>query len=146
MNKDFDNILNERFSKDSLISIATVDKTGKPYVRTVDAIYIDGAFYTITNAATNKMKHIKENPVVAICGEWFSGHGKAESLGHIRNEENKDLADKLRTAFASWYDNGHTNEDDINTIILKIMVTDGILYKDGKNLLKRAVVKEVRPL
>ena len=38
MNKDFDNILNERFSKDSLISIATVDKTGKPYVRTVDAI------------------------------------------------------------------------------------------------------------
>lgn len=131
MNKDFDNILNERFSKDSLISIATVDKTGKPYVRTVDAIYIDGAFYTITNAATNKMKHIKENPVVAICGEWFSGHGKAESLGHIRNEENKDLADKLRTAFASWYDNGHTNENDVNTIILKITVTDGIIYKDG---------------
>ena len=131
MNKDFDNILNERFSKDSLISIATVDKTGKPYVRTVDAIYIDGAFYTITNAATNKMKHIKENPVVAICGEWFSGHGKAESLGHIRNEENKDLADKLRTAFASWYDNGHTNENDVNTTILKITVTDGIIYKDG---------------
>ena len=26
----------------------------------------------------------------------------------------------------------HTNEDDINTIILKIMVTDGIIYKEGK--------------
>lgn len=132
MNNEIDEILKERFENDSLISIATVDKTGKPWVRTVDAIYIDGAFYTITNATTNKMKHINANPVVAICGEWFSGHGKAESLGYIRNAENKDLADKLRLSFASWYDNGHTNESDINTIILKITVTDGIIYKDGK--------------
>ena len=132
MNKEFDEILKERFEKDSLISIATTDNTGKPWVRIVDGIYIDGAFYTITNATTNKMKHINENPVVAICGEWFSGHGKAESIGYIRNEENKDLADKLRTAFASWYDNGHTNECDINTIILKVAVTNGIIYKDGK--------------
>ena len=132
MNKKIDKILKDRFENDSLISIATVDKTGKPWVRTVDAIYINGAFYTITNATTNKMKHINENPVVAICGEWFTGHGKAESLGYILNEENKDFADKLRKAFASWYDNGHTNESDINTIILKITVTDGIIYKDGK--------------
>ena len=132
MNKDFDNILKERFGKDSLISIATVDSCGTPWVRIVDAIYIDGAFYTITHNLTNKMKHINTNPVVAICGEWFSGHGKAESLGYIRNEENKDLAYKLRVAFASWYDNGHTNENDINTIILKITVTDGIIYKDVK--------------
>ena len=131
MNKDFDNILKERFSKDSLISIATVDSCGIPWVRTVDAIYIDGAFYTITHNSTNKMKHISTNPVVAICGEWFSGHGKTESLGYIRLEENKELADKLRDAFASWYDNGHTNENDVNTIILKITVTDGIIYKDG---------------
>lgn len=134
MNKDFDNILKECFSTDSLISVATVDEKGKPWVRIVDAIFIDGAFYTITNAATNKMKHINANPVVGICGEWFSGHGKAESLGYIRKEENKDLADKLRSAFASWYNNGHTDEGDVNTIILKIAVTDGIVYKDGKRI------------
>lgn len=132
MNKEFNEILKERFAKDSLISIATVDNIGKPWVRTVDAIYIDGAFYTITNATTNKMKHINENPVVAICGEWFSGHGKAESLGYIRNEENKNIADKLRTAFSEWYNNGHTNESDTNTIILKIQITDGVLYSNGK--------------
>ena len=132
MNKEINKILKDRFEKDSLIAIATVDETDKPWVRTVDAIYINGAFYTITNATTSKMKHINQNPVVAICGEWFSGHGRAESIGYIRNEENKDLADKLRTAFASWYDNGHTNESDINTIILKVAVTDGIIYKDGK--------------
>ena len=132
MNIEFDNILKERFGRDSLISVATVDKFGTPWVRTVDAIYIDGAFYTITHNSTNKMKHISNNAVVAICGEWFSGHGKAESLGYIRSEENKNLADKLRKAFSSWYDNGHTNENDINTIILKITVTHGVLYSDGK--------------
>ena len=132
MNKEINEILKERFEKDSLISIATVDKTGKPWVRTVDAIYIDGAFYTITHNSTNKMKHINENPNVAICGEWFSGHGKAESLGYLCLDENKVLADKLRAAFSDWYDNGHTNENDINTIILKVAVTDGIIYKDGK--------------
>lgn len=131
MNKDIDNILEERFSTDSLISIATVDSYGTPWVRTVDAVYINGAFYTITHNSTNKMKHISTNPIVAICGEWFSGHGRAENLGYIRNEENNDLADKLREAFASWYDNGHINENDVNTIILKIIVTDGIIYKDG---------------
>jgi len=132
MNKAIDNILKERFSTDSLISIATVDSYGTPWVRTVDAIYMNGAFYIITHNSTNKMKHISINPIVAICGEWFSEHGKAESLGYICKEENKILADKLREAFASWYDNGHTNENDVNTIILKITVTDGIIYKDGK--------------
>ena len=61
------------------------------------------------------MIHINNNNTVAISGEWFSGHGKAFNLGHIKLEENKESADKLRKAFAAWYDNGHTNEDDINT-------------------------------
>lgn len=78
------------------------------------------------------MKHIRENSTVAICGEWFSGHGKAESLGYIRKEENKELANQLRTAFSSWYDNGHTNENDPDTVILKISVNDGILYSNGE--------------
>ncbi len=134
MNEEINEILKERFEKDSLISIATIDNTGMPWVRTVDAIYIDDAFYTITNATTNKMKHINQNPVVAICGEWFSGHGIGESLGYIRLEENKDLADRLRNAFSTWYDNGHTNENDTNTIILKIKVIDGIIYSNGEKL------------
>ena len=50
-----------------------------PYVRYVNAYYEDGAFYIITYALSNKMKHIKENPVVAIAGEWFTAHGKGAS-------------------------------------------------------------------
>ena len=132
MNEKINNILKERFSADSLISIATVDNYGMPWVRIVDAIYIYGAFYTITHNSTKKMKHIRENSTVAICGEWFAGHGKAENLGYIRKEENKELANKLKTAFASWYDNGHTNENDTDTVILKISLNDGILYSNGE--------------
>lgn len=35
-------------------------------------------------------------------------------------------------AFASWYDNGHINEEDPNTCILCIKLTDGILFSHGK--------------
>lgn len=125
------NILTERFSKDSLMALATVDEKGMPWVRTIDAIFVEDSFYTITYALSNKVIHINNNPKVAISGEWFSGHGLAENVGHIKLDKNKEIANKLRTAFASWYDNGHTNEEDPNTIILKIKVTDGILFKDG---------------
>lgn len=124
-------ILSERFGKDSLMALATVDEKGIPWVRTIDAIFYEDSFYTITYALSNKMQHIKNNPAVAISGDWFSGHAIGENLGHIKLEKNKEIADKLRTAFAAWYDNGHTNEEDPNTIILKIKVTDGILFKDG---------------
>lgn len=124
-------ILKERFCKDSLMALATVDENGKPWVRTIDAIFDGDSFYTITHALTNKMKHLAVNPLAAISGDWFSGHVVGESLGYIRLEQNHAIAEKLREAFASWYDNGHTNEDDPNTIILKMKVTDGILYDHG---------------
>lgn len=68
---------------------------------------------------------------MAISGEWFSGHGIGENLGHIKLPQNEEIANKLRQAFASWYDNGHTNEEDPNTIILRIKLTDGILFSEG---------------
>lgn len=129
--KEINDILTKRFGKDSLISVATVED-GTPWVRTVDAYYDDGAFYCITYALSNKMKQIAKNSTVAICGEWFSGHGTGENIGHVKDVKNQDIANKLRAAFAAWYDNGHTNEDDPNTCILKITVSDGILFSDGK--------------
>ena len=124
-------LLSERFRKDSLMALATVDEKGTPWVRTIDAIFYKDSFYTITHALSNKMQHIRNNSTVAISGEWFSGHAIAESLGYIKLEHNKEIADMLRDAFAAWYDNGHTNEDDPNTIILRIKLTDGILFSNG---------------
>lgn len=132
MSNDIEKILDQKFGYDNLISIATVDEN-TPYVRTVNSYYENGAFYTITHALTKKMKQIEKNPKVAICSnDWFCGHGIGENIGHICDEKNAELASKLRAVFAEWYDNGHTNEKDPNTCILKIRLTDAVLYCDGK--------------
>lgn len=123
-------ILDMRFGCDNLIALATVDGSS-PAVRTVNAYYEDGCFYTVTYALSGKMQQIAHNPRVAISGEWFTARGVGESLGHILLPENADLADKLRTVFAEWYGNGHVNEADVNTIILRIRLTEGTLFHQG---------------
>ena len=123
-------IIQERFGKDSLIALATVDGD-IPAVRTVNTVYIDGAFYVVTYALSGKMKQIAKNPTVAICGDWFTAHGVGENLGHVLLEENQIIMEKLRTAFSAWYNNGHTNEADPNTCLLKIRLTDGVLFSYG---------------
>ena len=129
-NAQTDLILTDRFGKDSLIALATVED-GIPYVRTVDAVYIDGAFYVVTYALSGKCKQIAKNPTVAISGEWFTAHGIGENLGHVLLPENRAVMDILRKAFAAWYSNGHTNEADPNACLLKITLTDGVLFANG---------------
>ena len=119
-----------RFGHDNLIALATM--TGDlPQVRAVNAYYENGSFYIITHALSGKMAQLAENPNAAICGDWFTAHGTGENLGWIRLHQNTDLADRLRRAFAEWYDNGHINEDDENTVILRVRLTDGVLYHHG---------------
>lgn len=123
-------IMIERFGRDTLISLATV-KDETPWVRTVNSYYENGAFYVITHAHSNKIKQIQNNSKVAICGDWFTAHGIGENLGHILDKKNQEIAGKLRTAFAEWYNNGHTNEKDPNTCILCIHLTSGVLFSHG---------------
>ena len=123
-------IMNERFGKDNIIALATVD-ADMPYVRNVNAFYEDGVFYIITYALSNKMKQIAKNPTVAIAGDWFTAHGKGINLGYFGKPENKDIAEKLKKAFHTWIDNGHNNFDDENTCILCIQLTDGVLFSHG---------------
>lgn len=122
--------MDERFGCDRLISIATC-VGDMPYVRAVNAYYENGAFYVITHALSNKMKQLAENPNIAICGEWFTAHGIAENMGYILEEKNADIIDKLRIAFKEWYGNGHIDEGDTNTIILRIRLTHGVLFDHG---------------
>jgi len=122
--------MNERFGHDNLISLATLDGN-RPSVRIVNSYYEEGVFYTVTYALSNKMRQIKQNPEVAICGEWFTAHGVGENLGYVRDEKNKEIMMKLRVVFAEWYDNGHTDENDLNTCLLKVLLTDGILFHEG---------------
>ena len=123
-------IMNERFGCDSLIALGTVEGN-VPYVRAVNSYYEKGAFYVVTHALSNKMKQIEKNPTVAICGEWFTAHGIGENLGHVLKPRNADMMDKLRVVFEEWYDNGHVDETDPNTILLRIRLTKGTLFSDG---------------
>lgn len=123
-------VMIERFGHDTLISLATLDGN-IPAVRIVNSYYENGAFYTITYALSNKMKQIEANSTVAICGEWFTAHGIGENMGYICDERNTEIATKLRKAFSVWYSNGHTNESDPNTIILRIRLTDAVLFSHG---------------
>lgn len=125
-----ENIMNERFGKDSIIALATTTD-GIPYVRSVNAYYEDGAFYIITYGLSNKMKQIAKNPVVAISGDWFTAHGTGKNLGYFGKAENAKMAAKLRTAFAEWIDNGHNNFADENTCILYVELTEGVLFSHG---------------
>ena len=124
-------LMDRRFGHDNLIAIAT-EHDHTPYVRAVNAYYENGSFYIITHALSNKMQQLKENPQIAICGDWFTAQGRGESMGHILAPANADIADKLRTAFAEWYDNGHSDENDSNTIILCVHLTSGVLLHHGE--------------
>ena len=128
--QEAEQIMIERFGKDTLIALATTENE-VPYVRYVNAYYENGAFYIITYALSNKMQHIMANPVVAIAGEWFTAHGKGINLGYFGKKENRMIADKLKNVFAEWIDNGHNNFGDENTIILCIELTDGLLLSHG---------------
>ena len=123
-------IMDERFGKDNVISLATSNEN-VPYVRYVNAYYEEGAFYVITYALSNKMRHIEKNSTAAIAGDWFTATGKGVSLGWFGKTENKELAEKLRGAFSEGIDNGHNNFEDENTIILCIKLEQGVLFSHG---------------
>lgn len=123
-------ILTERFGKDNVIALATVDG-GVPYVRYVNAYYENGAFYIITHKYSGKMRQLEKNPVAAISGDWFSAHGRGIDLGYFGKSENAVIAEKLKEAFAEWIDNGHNDFSDENTRILCVELTDGLLLSHG---------------
>jgi len=130
--KDANKILTEKFSKDNFIGLTTTDGT-RVTTRVMNAYYNDGALYAVTNALSNKMKQIEKNSIVAIfCGErndtCINAHGVGENIGHILAAKNAGMMAKLREVFHKWYND--VNENDPNTCLLRIRLTDGIYSVD----------------
>ncbi len=123
-------LMTERFGKDNVLALATVED-GKPCVRYVNGFYEEGAFYVITYALSNKMRQIGKEPAASVAGEWFTARGEGEDLGYFGRKENRELAEKLRAAFAAWIDNGHNDFTDENTHILRLRLTEGVLFSHG---------------
>lgn len=129
-NSEAEAIMQERFGRDNVLALATVEN-GAPRVRSVNAVYENGSFYIITYALSGKMRQLAANPAAALAGEWYTAQGVGESLGYAGKPENAALLARLRHAFASWIDNGHTDFADQNTVILRIRVTQAVLMARG---------------
>lgn len=123
-------IMEERFGHDCLIALATLDE-GAPAVRTVDGYYENGSFYVITHSKSGKMLQLERSSAAAVSGEWFTARGVGENIGHVKSEQNAKIAGRLRKAFAAWYGNGHVNEDDPGTCILRVRLQSGVLHHHG---------------
>ena len=125
-------LMAERGGRESLIAIATMDGN-KPRVRMVDGYYEDGAYYVVTYTLSNKMKQIAANKDVAVCDvEWITANGAGENLGHVLDEKNAAMMLKVRKAFEKWYSNGHVNEKDPNTCLLRIKLTNAVITDHAK--------------
>lgn len=130
LTKETEAVLLERFGKDSVVALAT-SADNVPYVRNVDAFYEDGAFYVLTHGLSNKMKQIEHNPTVALSGEWFTAQGTGTNMGYFGKAENAAVANRMKQVFSAWIDNGHNNFDDVNTCILCVKLTSGVLFANG---------------
>jgi hypothetical protein len=129
-------LLDEKFGKgkDNIIALATIARepsangSPRPVVRGVDAYYEDGVFYVMTYAKSNKMLQIAINPEVSVSSstEMFTASGTGENLGWVLDPKNEIIRNKLRRAFAAWYDKAN-NEQDENCCILAIRLTKGTL-------------------
>lgn len=121
-----DAVMKELYGKDVAMSLATVNEN-KANARVIDAYYKENTFYVTTYALSNKMMEISKNPNVALNHNLFVAHGIGENIGNPLEENNKDLRDELKKVFVSFYDK-HVNEQDKNTCILKINLSDALIF------------------
>ena len=118
--------------KESVVALATISLTpntaGKPRPanRMMCAYYEDGAFYMSSDAKKNKTLQIEKNNEVSICGmNWCTFQGTAENLGWVKDEKNAHIRTQFKKVF-DWFDTDG-DEDNPNSIILKITLTEGVM-------------------
>lgn len=122
--------MNELFARDYQFALATTNGN-IPSVRFVDTYYDKGCFFIVTYAKSNKVKEIEINKNVSLCNKLYSFRGIAFNIGHPLNPQNSEIREKLIEAFEPWYFK-HNNENDENMCYVKVELTQGFVYKDGK--------------
>ncbi len=122
--------LKRLYGGDNTIVLATVNKRFEPSTRVVDGYYRDGSFYVMTHALTHKMKDIAINPNVSINKDRLNARGRAENCGHPLEEKNRRLRNELMQVFHAFYHES-VHEEDANTCILKIELTDAVFVDNG---------------
>jgi len=122
-------MMKELYGHDVAMPLATAQE-GKANLRIVNAYYKDKAFYITTYALSNKMKEIAVNPYVALNHNLFVAHGVGKNIGNPLEEQNREIREELRQVFSTFYDK-HVNEQDANTCILKVELTDALVFENS---------------
>jgi len=88
----------ERLGSDRVFWIATVGSGGRPRVRPIDALYLDGVIYVGGSPKTRWVREVRENRHVSVhldgMGEVIIVEGDAEVLAGLVDE----LAERLAAA------------------------------------------------
>ena len=88
----------ERLTADRIYWIVTVGPTGRPRVRPIDGVYLDGALYVGGSPETRWIQDLAENPNVAVhltrVDDVVIVDGEAERLETM----DRDLAERLAAA------------------------------------------------
>ncbi len=78
-----------------------------------------------------KIAQLARNSQAAIARDWFTARGNGVDLGWFGKLENESIARRMRTIFADWIHNGHSDLKDVHTVILAIELTQGVLFSHG---------------
>jgi hypothetical protein len=93
----------ERLANDRAYWIVTVGRTGRPSVRPVDGLYVEGALYVGGSPATRWIRDIGANSEVAVHLDGLDDviivEGTVEILAHM----DVDLAERLAAASNAKY-------------------------------------------
>lgn len=127
-------LMKEQLGYDVIISLATCTENGVN-VRNVDGYYKDGFIYVVTHNSSQKMKDIHRKCNVAICKDLMCAKGIGEDMGSPKAEANREIREELKKVFSAFYDR-HVNEEDPGTCILKITLTNAVVFsRDTKYII-----------
>ncbi len=126
---DFDrvlNILNDKYSTDTVLAFATSTDDRIINIREVDFFYHDEHMYCTTWKKSTKVKEISQNNNVALNKDMFKIIGTAENLGGIFDEGNEKIHELIKDKFSHFYDH-HIGD---YSAILKIKINEATVYDD----------------
>jgi nitroimidazol reductase NimA-like FMN-containing flavoprotein (pyridoxamine 5'-phosphate oxidase superfamily) len=86
--------LQEYVNTEGTMTVATLDREGRPHAAIVATACVDGDFYIGVTPRTALLGNLRRNPEVAFTvKDKVTGRGKARALGHAG--EQKHLAEKV---------------------------------------------------
>jgi len=97
------NHVEERLRNERAYWIVTVGSAGRPSVRPVDGLFVDGALYVGGSPATRWMRDIGANPEVAVHLDGLDDVIIVEGSVEILERAENDLAERLAAASTAKY-------------------------------------------